>query len=264
MSVKYLRDGTLYLGSKVQDITWKPSTIEHGHKTKAIKVSVEVVSGFALSESGETFDITRWIGLVGLVGLLSSSGWKHVMRFHVFVVFPKHFSLVRHIVHVVVLVQVVVPSTSWPKCFHTLFNSSAVSCCWFCAHCGPTGAAHQHYVVKEHLENKCLTFVDAAAQMMSSFCLTDMQNWSEGFWMFPGLSYHRAWSVTRHSDVIKDPKCTDTNRFINNRKTRHVEVDARSAVGLIFHVMETNWQKKRSEGGGTIFSGGLIHIWCSN
>lgn len=42
------------------------------------------------------------------------------MRFHVFVVFPKHFSLVRHIVHVVVLVQVVVPSTSWPKCSNTL------------------------------------------------------------------------------------------------------------------------------------------------
>lgn len=133
-----------------------------------------------LSESGETFDIPRCIGLVGLVGLVglfSSSGWKRVIWFHVFVVSPKHFSLVRHIVHVVVLVQVLFPSTSWkPKCSNTLFNSSAVSCCWFCAHCGPTGAAHQHYVVKEHLENTFLTFVDAAAQMMSSFCLTDMQN----------------------------------------------------------------------------------------
>ena len=212
-------------------MAWKPSTTEDRRKSSVIEVAVEVVIGFALSESGESFDMTRWIGL-----LFSSSGWKHVMWFLVFVVFPKYFSWVRHIVHVVVLVQEVFPSTSWPKCFHTLALTAQPSHVVGSVHTvdwpALPGAFHQHYAVKEHLENEFSTFVDAAAQMISSFsCLTDMQNWSEGFWMFPGLSYHRTWSITQHSDVIKHPKCTDTNRFINNRMTHHVEVDARPAVG---------------------------------
>lgn len=80
------------------DKTISPDSYQqYGHKSLAIKVAVEIVICVALSELGGKFDILLNGPPVGSNYnrlLFPSSGWKHVMWFLMFVIFPKYFSLV--------------------------------------------------------------------------------------------------------------------------------------------------------------------------
>ena len=74
VSVIYLCYGMLYLGPEVHNLeqdSWFATT-EYGCKSLAIKVAIEFVIRFALSELGESFDIACYMVLL------------------MFVVFPKY------------------------------------------------------------------------------------------------------------------------------------------------------------------------------
>ena len=72
-------------------------------------VAIEFVILFALFKLGGKFDIAYlmvlWLKASTTNCFSSSFGWKCVMWFIMFVMFPKYFSLVRHNLHVVWLLS---------------------------------------------------------------------------------------------------------------------------------------------------------------
>lgn len=101
------------------------STTEYGRKSLAIKVAIDCVMRFALSEPGGSFDnIVCSMALclaatTGTTECFSSSGWKRVIWLLIFVVFPKYFSFILQNLQIVWLL-----SSSFPLQLHRSQNIS--------------------------------------------------------------------------------------------------------------------------------------------